>query len=267
MRIDLAVELAGKEIAKILNVKNDRDLQDIRLALKNMYDGREGVYAPVHDFWSLVEMVLHVKKKELPELITAENVKWREECVPINDLALTWMPFLEQNKSIFGEKPWSVANVQSVFAESPHLLEEAKNYQLKVVGKKQHKFNQSHEPIEIMKENESYRLVDGNGRLYHAVLNGQDTIQCYVGEMKGSVPANYWASSGSLKQLCLELRAFRELDQEAFNAGAVFLKAKLQHNTTALINYEIYLRKDFPELEEAIADVLPSNHSETKLFR
>src|SRR6185503_12438848 len=71
LRRQIALELAGKEIAKILDAQNDGQLAAMRHAVDDLYSGREGVYAPVHDFWSLIEMILHVKKKELPELITA----------------------------------------------------------------------------------------------------------------------------------------------------------------------------------------------------
>lgn len=63
LRRKMAVELAGKEVAKILNAKDNRELNTLRQAVEDLYDGREGIYAPVHDFWSFVEMILHIKKK------------------------------------------------------------------------------------------------------------------------------------------------------------------------------------------------------------
>src|SRR5687768_1647442 len=91
VRRSMAVELGGKEIAKIIDAENDLELERIRRSVEVMYDAREGVYAPVHDFWSFIEMVLHIKKKELPELITAENVQWTRKELPLEALAMNWM--------------------------------------------------------------------------------------------------------------------------------------------------------------------------------
>src|SRR5690349_25015723 len=59
IRRDMAIELGGKEIAKILDAESNKELSAIRRAVRNMYEKRHGVYAPVHDFWSLTEKVLH----------------------------------------------------------------------------------------------------------------------------------------------------------------------------------------------------------------
>src|SRR3954470_14814480 len=66
LRRRIATELAGKEVAKIIDAANGQQLTRLRRAVEELYEGRQGVYAPVHDFWSFVEMVLHIKKKELP---------------------------------------------------------------------------------------------------------------------------------------------------------------------------------------------------------
>lgn len=257
IRRDMAIELGGKEIAKILDAESNAELRSIRKAVRNMYEKRHGVYAPIHDFWSLVEMVLHIKKKELPELITARNVSWSVKTLPISELEVTWMPFLESNPQIFGKKPWKVADLQRIFAESPALLKQAKQDQIDIVGKEQHKFKQAHEPITVLDRGEGYRLIDGNGRLYRAILKNRMEIDCYVGIQRGPVPLEYWVSSGSVKQLCLEVRDLLHKDQDSFDAGIKFLKIKLRNNRTALTNYELYLRKDFPEFEQHLGDILP----------
>src|SRR4051812_12060254 len=54
LRRKMAIELAGKEIAKIVDAQNNHELEKIRHAVEELYEGREGVYAPVHDFWSFI---------------------------------------------------------------------------------------------------------------------------------------------------------------------------------------------------------------------
>ncbi|HYH74361.1 MAG TPA: hypothetical protein VD735_00210 [Candidatus Saccharimonadales bacterium] len=258
LRREIAIELAGKEVAKILDAEDNDRLEQIRSAVDDLYDGRQGVYAPIHDFWSLVEMILHVKKKELPELITAENVTWKQENLPIEQLHLTWMPFLEQHQDIFGEKPWSVADIQRIFFQKPELFKQARDEQQKSVGPQQHGFDQSEEPIALIHRNDQLELIDGNGRLYRALLNGNETVACQIGRMKGSMPQNYWVSAGALKQFCLEIKGYAEVDLEGFASGVSYLRTKLRNNALALTNYELFLRKDFPEFEASLEGVLSS---------
>lgn len=258
LRREMAVELGGKEIAKVLDADSNKELKRIRKAVDDIYEERSDVYAPIHDFWSYIEMVLHVKKKELPELITAENIDWSIQELPLSDLEMTWMPFLTRNEAIFGKKPWKVSEIQQIYSESPELLEAAKQDQLEIIGDKQHKFDQAEEPIAVLRRGDRYELIDGNGRLYHAILGGKETIRCYVGVLNGDVPTNYWISSGSIKQLCLEIRGYASTDPEGYIHGTNYLRTKLRHNNTALINYQLYLRDDFPEFEEALKGILPS---------
>lgn len=257
LRRKIAIELVGKEIAKILDAENDAELAKHRRAVHDLYEGRQGVYAPIHDFWSLVEMTLHVKKKELPELITAQNVTWKKEEIPIEQLHITWMPFLEQRQDVFGPKPWNIADLQRIFFQKPELFEEAQIEQRETVGEQQHNFDQSDEPIALVFRHGQMELIDGNGRLYRALLGGSDTISCYVGRMKGAMPINYWISSGSLKQFCMEVRGYAEVDLEGFANGLSYLRTKLRNNTTALINYELFLRGDFPEFEDSLQGIVP----------
>lgn len=257
LRRDIAVELGGKEIAKVLDADSNKELIRIRRAVRNMFSEREDVYAPIHDFWSYTEMVLHIKKKELPELITAENVQWSLKELPVSELSVTWMPFLTKNPNIFGSKPWRVSDLQRIFSESPELLETARQDQIDIIGERQHKFDQADEPIAVIRRNGDYELVDGNGRLYNGILAGRQTIKCYVGNMQGDMPRNYWISSGSIKQLCLEIRGYKNTDPEGYRHGVKYLQTKLSNNNIALINYELYLRDDFPDFEEHLKDTLP----------
>ena len=256
LRRKLAVELAGKEVAKILDASNDQELKKMRQAVDDLYDGRQGVYAPVHDFWSLVEMVLHVKKKELPELLTARNITWTKEELPLDQLHITWMPFLEQNPDVFGPKPWQIADLQRIFFQKPELFQRAKDEQKEVVGEQQHHFDQSEEPIALVYRNDHVELIDGNGRLYRALLAGQENISCYKGKMKGAMPVDYWVSAGTLKQFCLEIRGYAEVDLEGFASGLSYLRTKLRNNLPARITYELFLRRDFPEFEDSLQGIL-----------
>lgn len=257
LRRKIAMELGGKEVAKILNAEDNDELNKLRGSVEELYDGREGVYAPVHDFWSFIEMILHVKKKELPELITAQNVTWTKEDLPIESLHITWMPFLERNKDIFGEKPWEITDLQKFFFQKPKLFEQAKKEQFESVGKQQHNFDQSDEPLSIVYRDRDLELIDGNGRLYRALLHDKESISCYIGRLRGPMPVNYWVSAGALKQFCLEIRGYSGVDLEGFANGLSYLRTKLRNNTVALINYELFLREDFPEFEERLRSILP----------
>jgi hypothetical protein len=258
LRRAIAVELAGKELGKILDAGSDKRLTAMQRAVADLYEGREGVYAPVHDFWSLVEMILHVKKKELPELITAANVDWTEAHLPLADLPLTWMPFLEQRPEVFGPKPWSIGDVQRIFRDDSELFAAAKREQADAANVQPHNFDQSDEPVTLVRRDGVLELVDGNGRLYRAVLAGLHESPCRIGDIHGEVPRDYWVSAGAIKQFCLEIRGYARIDMEAYTGGLVYLRAKLCNNRMARINYELFLRRDFPEFEDELSDVLSS---------
>jgi hypothetical protein len=258
LRRQIAIELAGKEIAKIIDADDNEQLEKMRKAVAALYEGRKGVYAPIHDFWSFIEMILHIKKKELPELITAQNVKWTLEEMPIEQLHLTSMPFLQQHEDIFGEKPWSIADIQRIFFQKPDLFKAAQAEQRKSIGKQQHGFDQSDEPISLIFRNGQLELIDGNGRLYRALLHGRETVNCQIGRMHpdDTMPKNYWVSAGAIKQFCLEVRGYADVDLEGFASGVSYLRTKLRNNALALTNYELFLRKDFPEFENSLQGVL-----------
>ena len=254
----IAIEIAGKELAKLTDAEDDERLSEIRKKTTELYEGRFGVYASVHDFWSLVEMILHIKKKELPELITAENVTWTLEQLPLEALHLTSMPFLAGHPEIFGPKPWNLADVQKIFKDNPRVLSNARRAQKIAVGDQQHKFNQSKEPITLIDRGNGLEMVDGNGRLYKALLAGEDRFPAWVGRMHGKMPKNYWVSAGALKQFCLEVRGYADTDLEGFASGVSYLRTKLRNNSIAQINYELFLRKDFPEFEGSLKGALSS---------
>ena len=255
LRRKIAVEFAGKEIAKILDA-DDKWLLKLQHIVDDLYSGQSGVYAPVHDFWSFIEMILHVKKKELPELISAENITWNIEDILIEELSITWMPFLEQRQEIFGPKPWKVKDLIRIFSTDHKLFDQAQSKQREAVGDKQHNFDQTNEPIVVVHRNNKLDLIDGNGRLFNALLDNQRTISCYIGKLQGRVPINYWVSAGSIKQFCLEILSYKGLDNDAFNSGLSYLRTKLSNNKIALINYELFLRADFPELDEGLRGVV-----------
>jgi hypothetical protein len=258
LRRVIAVELAGKELAKLIDAEDNDKLSAIREATHNLYEGRAGVYASVHDFWSLVEMILHIKKKELPELITAENVTWTREHMALDDLFLTSMPFLAAHPELFGEKPWNLGKVRAIFNEQPEVFAAALEAQKEAVGDQQHKFDQSKEPPTFIDRGNGLEMIDGNGRLYKALLAGEERFPCWIGRMRGKMPQNYWVSAGSLKQFCLEVRGYADTDLEGFSSGALYLRTKIRNNSIAQVNYELFLRKDFPEFEGNLKGILSS---------
>lgn len=258
LRRVIAVEIAGKELAKLTDAEDNENLSRLREATQKLYEGRAGVYASVHDFWSFVEMILHIKKKELPELITAENVTWTLEHMSLADLHLTSMPFLASHPEIFGPKPWNLGDVKTIFDKNPKILAAALRAQKIAVGDQQHKFDQSKDPPTFIDRGSGLEIVDGNGRLYKALLAGEERFPCWIGRMRGKMPQNYWVSAGSLKQFCLEVRGYAETDLEGFASGVSYLRTKLRNNSIAQINYELFLRRDFPEFEGSLKGALSS---------
>lgn len=253
-RIRIATEILGKEVAKLVVAQNDAELEMHRDLVGEWFKGTEQELSPVHDFWCTFELLPLVKTKRLARFVTAQNVDWQPEKMDMNDLVLTWMPFIEQHAE-FGEGPWPVPRLRSIFTQNPDIYAEASEQNK--ANRSRYGFNRDDDPITITTRDDGTQyLLDGNGRLYAALMAGRDEIRTWHGRMDGDKPVNYWVSTGLLKDLCYTVVDEAETNPEAAQAALTLLKQQLATNDVAKANYRIWIEQYFPELAEKVADVI-----------
>lgn len=159
-RVQIATEILGKEVAKLVVAQNDAELEAHRRLVREWFKGKEQELSPVHDFWCTFELLPLVKTKRLARFVTAQNVDWRPENMNIDDLELTWMPFIEQHPE-FGEGPWPVPAIRSIFEHHPDIQTEAAEQNR--ANRSRYGFNRDNDPITIVtREDVLGRLDDGD---------------------------------------------------------------------------------------------------------
>jgi hypothetical protein len=253
-RIQIATEILGKEVAKLVVAQNDAELEAHRGLVGEWFKGTEQELSPVHDFWCTFELLPLVKTKRLARFVTAQNVDWRPENMSMDNLVLTWMPFIEHRPE-FGEGPWPVPVIRSIFEQHPDVYAEAAEQNR--VNRSRYGFNRDNDPITIVtREDETQYLLDGNGRLYAALMAGRDEIRTWHGSMTGMKLENYWVSTGLLKDLCYTAVDEAESNPEVADAALVLLRARLADNKVAKANYHIWIKQYFPDITEKLTDVL-----------
>lgn len=250
LRRDIAAEIIGKELAKLTGIDGNGELQRIRDFTQDTFEGINVVSSPVHDFWSTFELLPLVKTKRLSQFVTAKNVAWHQEPRDIDQLTLGWMPFIEARPDVFGTGPWPIPVLKAAFEEYPLVLEEAKESNAENVGK--YRFEHSDEPITIVQASADEYLLDGNGRLYRALMAGKASVNCSMGVMEGEYPTDYWISSGLLNNLAYEIMNNLESRPEVSEAATTLLRYQLASNEIARINYALWVGKHFPQLDSVL---------------
>jgi hypothetical protein len=242
VRRAIAVEIVGKEIAKLIGYEGGEALESLRRKVDKWFYGVPKELAPVHDFWSEFEMKLLAKGKRLSRFVTAANATWRQEVRDIDPLALAWMPFIQSRPDIFGPAPWTIARLRIAFSAYPEVALEAQRWA------PEYKFD-TDEPITLLQQPNKQFLLDGNGRLYRAFMAGKLKINCWIGYMDEELPRDYWVSTGLQRRLCYDILENRTLDPELSQAALVQLRRQLQTNRVARINYDLWVRERFPEMD------------------
>lgn len=254
VRRGIATHILGKEIAKITGLRGDRALEQSRRQVADWFDGIDIVMAPVHDYWSTFELLPLVKTKRLSRFITAENVDWQPDERPIDELTLTWMPFVESRPDQFGPGPWPIGKLRQVFTADPDLMQQAQISNGSNIGK--YNFDHHRDPITLVRGPESDFFLDGNGRLYRAFMAGRRTVNCMIGTMDGKRPVNYWVSTGLIKSLCYDILDRADDSPAVSKAASILLQDMLATNQIARINYRLWIRKQFPQLEPIVVGII-----------
>jgi hypothetical protein len=241
-------------MAKLVIAKTNTEFDAHRALVCSWFEGTAQELSPAHDFWSIFELLPLVKTKRLVRFVTATNVVWRHSKLSLDNLLLHRMPFFE-NQPKFGEGPWPIPKLKQVFAENPRIYTQA--CKQNADNRSRYGFNRDNDPITlVINEDGKQHLLDGNGRVYAALMADRTSINAWTGHMKGTHPKNYWVSTGPLKNLCYTIIHEAENRPELSAAALTMLRAELADNEVARINFRIWIQPYFPGLNSKLADVL-----------
>jgi len=239
-----------KEMAKLTEAPTDNGPRSLRDKIDAWFDGTVEIPAPVHDFWSLFEMLLLAKTKRLSRFVTAANVAWQQEVRKVDSLTLAWMPFVGDRQDLFGPSPWKVGDLRRIFAAHPEIHPEAQADIRHYLAT--YRFNRD-EPITLIQKPDEQFLLDGNGRLYAAFMAGKTEISCWTGYMADEPLRDYWVSTGLQRRMCYDILENEKSDPELSRAVLLQLQRQLRDNRVARVNYDAKVRKRFPQLDDVVS--------------
>lgn len=252
IRRRIATEIMGKEIAKLIKSEGNDELRKLRNQIDELFDTESILNPPVREFWSMFDALTLAKTKRLGQFVTAGNVQWESGVSKVDDLSLTWMPFIESRPKVFGSCPWPIPRLREAFAADQNLYAEAQASNSKNLS--EYRFKHSEEPIILLRTPTSQELLDGNGRLYRLFMEEKDEVNCWIGTLKDRLPKDYWVNAGTLKNLCHDVVDNEEMDAELSAASLILLRNLLYNNKVARVTYDLWLRKDFLQLENRLED-------------
>ncbi len=215
-RRQVAGDYLRRELRKYLGRLDPSQWPKMDQDIKCWFDHSPYLY-PVRDFWNgFWGIAMGFKLKiGLLDFISAENVTWQKEKLPVDQLYFggSWPSFHPIGK----EKYASAIAVAKLYRQQDILAKErplAAAYQ---------KFRQQLGDFPIIvtekKWNNKVGLVvyDGNGRLNQAILDGKQKIAAWVGRFNDRTfrLANFWVPTPLLMELTVRARSFWQQKKEA----------------------------------------------------
>lgn len=238
IRREIAISYIRHELKKYLpSLRDETAWQKIDADVATWFEEAPYLY-PVRDFWNAFygmtmgfKLLIH-----LSDFITAENVSWKKEHLNLSDLVFSGF-----NPKVLG------ASVQTMdVAEAIMFYSQPENQEKKVehITKIQENFaktvNRSDDPVivTLKKVGDKDRLVvyKGNARVYLAALQGEPTINAYVGRFTDERRdlSNFWVPTSQLLELVhMARRAWKDSDDITYNAMLVVLRKFLGFSESA----------------------------------
>jgi len=195
-RINLACDYLVHEFRKIFRSITYQKAYDV---IKHLAPNSKSDDVTIRDFWNLFcSLSAGWRLKELHNIVTAENIVWEKQEIPIQFLEpgtpLGWMK---------GINPYNFRKVVHYLQDNKEKLPEwIKNNEEKRGNRAE---GDENDPIIVIKKNDIFKVEDGNSRLKRKIENwvneGKVTspplITAWVGDSKGK-PKNSWKPTSSL---------------------------------------------------------------------
>lgn len=165
-------------------------------------------------------------KNGLLEIITAENISWTEEMIPLDNTITTGgnMLYIDPRLS---EPRLSAQFLRDFFSQANN-VNLAKKWLIEFQEHENLSVARDHFPIIVEEQEHNDKTIlathDGNRRLIKAILLGHSKISAYVGRYTSSPqkPQNYWLSTSFLIQMIMMAKKIET--EESFQATLLLLR-------------------------------------------
>lgn len=181
IRRDIANEYLSHEFRKLFSSIDDpRTLKHMDQEIATWFDGHYAL-TPVRDFWNGLHGIARgFKLKNIVSYLTSEHISWS-----VNDIELTKLNFgttLDEMRAITDSR--KVTDVIAAFQALP----EKKQNEIRKHHFSQytHKQEVNHYCLIAVEKENTPIVVDGNRRLFEAILRGDAHIKTAIGKQTGT---------------------------------------------------------------------------------
>lgn len=212
IRIDMGKMLLAHEMVKLF--PDLGNYEEIKTQVNNQWGDISGVVA-VRDFWNLIDSIMMgYKLKNITKDITCQYYSWNL----VQTQAIGELKF-STNINNLASNTKTASEISAFLKANPTELKRI------TVGTSESfpRNNARHlDPIIILSQGNDLFVHDGNGRLLKAVVEGQETINAYIGTQSQAPKSNHWVPTSYLMKLAdarskdLLLATFRESDNAIF---------------------------------------------------
>lgn len=251
VRIDIMAELLTKEFIKLFPSLNSDIYKLMGGDVLNWFDGKASDLAPVHDFWNLADgIMVGSKLKQIVKTLTAQNYSWSQNIeIDLKNIKIVWpMGTLSE----IGNPPYNYSDVTTYFSDL-----ENKRRNMDLIKTFQGDYSPRDDYPIMLRESVigSYDILDGNRRVWQAILYDKNVIKANVGKNNNSLddrqPMNYWVTTGELRKIMSYLAICIEQDkQEIIESIRAYLKYIFKVSDIARINWNLRCRDHSTKIQE-----------------
>ncbi len=231
VRIEAATSYMKHELRKYLpHLKDPHSWQIIDQDIDTWFDQAPFLF-PVRDFWNGFHGILMGFKlyNHLLAFITAENVIWTKQDIPLNQL--TFGTINKNITDLAAENNRDLIHFQQNLNKLPPAKRDNRIKEVRAFY--QISSERSIDPIIVTQKrvNDEDKLVvyDGNGRVTLALLEGKTAIPAFVSRFQGESrqPVNYWLPTDLLMEVTHFAKKAYESKLPTYEAYVSILKEML----------------------------------------
>lgn len=265
IRMEIAISQIQHDFRKLFPSIPEDQWPKIDQDISEWFLGEKFELEPIHDFWNIVGgFARGLKLKSLLSWVTAKNVIWTLEDVPLSEIQITWdFPGLE----FMGKAPYSAKEVFNKLKSRE--MRERRNSMKEDSDLRSKKYSPRDQfPIllfhdikgGVINQNPGYYVLEGNRRTVRAILFDKKRIASYVGRFKSTDdkwPEDYWFGTGILRDLIfLAIGYDKEEEKESFDLVRKFYQLVLRDFEVARIATIDRSFKNFERDERLLLDIM-----------
>lgn len=200
IRVDIGKMLLIHEFKKLFrrtDVKIPSSFEEISIDIDQIVNKvHYGDEVGIRDFWNLVDSIMMgYKLKNIVHQITSACFNWSLENPEIENLKFTSNDIKLNGFGIDGK---SASEVSQFLLSNPQELKTVREKASREFPKGDTRYK---DPIIILNENKDLLVLDGNGRLFRAIILNIKTLKAYVGVRNANTDCNCWIPTSNLDRL------------------------------------------------------------------